>query len=68
MNEAVCDTYYKGFEEFKKKVMWAFHLFDLKDIFANEPEGAEEEGVIDVQGKMIEFGDGTGSEIDIEPF
>lgn len=31
VNEAVCNAFYKGFDECKKKVAQAFHLPDLKD-------------------------------------
>lgn len=67
VNEAIYNAYHKDFEEYKRKVMQAFHFPDLKDLITNEPEGGEEEGVIDVRGEEVEVSEGTGSKIDTEP-
>lgn len=36
VSEAVCDTFYKGFEEYKKKVAQVFNLSDLDHIVADD--------------------------------
>lgn len=46
VNKAIYDAYHKDFEEYKRKVMRAFHLPNLKDIIAEEFKEAE--GVVDV--------------------
>lgn len=40
VNEAVCNAFYKGFNNCKRKVAQTFHLPDLKDIIADEPKEA----------------------------
>lgn len=66
VNEAIYDTYHKGFKECKRKVMQAFNLPDLKNIVIDEPEGAEKEGVANARGKVVKVSKGTGSKINIE--
>lgn len=51
VNEVICDAYYKGFEECKRKVVQAFHLPNLNDIKADKPKEAEEGGAAGDQGE-----------------
>lgn len=67
MNKAICDAYYKGFEECKRKVVQAFHLPDLKDIIVDKPEGIEEKGVTTVQGDTAEADESTEPKVNPAP-
>lgn len=67
VNETICDAYYKGFKECKRKVVQAFHLPDLKDIVADELESIEKKGVIDAQGDATKVDKTAKPEIDLEP-
>lgn len=40
VSEAVCSTFFKSFEECKKKVAQVFNISDLHDIIIDEAEGA----------------------------
>lgn len=67
MNEVVCVAFYKGFEEYKRKVMQAFHLPDLRDIIADEPK--EVEGGVDTttRDEPIKAGEAAEAEADPNP-
>lgn len=41
VNEVMCDAFYKGFDECKRKIAQSLHLPDLKDIIVNEPKEME---------------------------
>lgn len=67
MNEAVCDAFYKGFEEYKRKVMQAFHLPDLMDIVADESEEVEEGVDAVARDELVGASEAVEAEADLDP-
>lgn len=67
VNKVIYDAFYKGFDEYKRKVALAFHLLDLKEIITDKlevVEGDVDTLVRDVPTEIIEV---IESEADLDP-
>lgn len=67
VNEAIYNTYHKGFKKCKRKVAQVFHLPDLSNIEVDEPEEVEEREASGDRGEVAEVDETPGSEVDVMP-
>lgn len=52
VNKVVCDTFYKEFDECKRKVVEAFHLLDLQTSLLTSPKRWKEEWMLPLETSL----------------